>query len=127
MQLSQEPTAYLWVDGSYNTLDRVSPRDVLRDHYEGLLQEGTTVVVLKRASILLGNLPAERLTVRYQKAGDTEATVKDVVVTLREVKGYGDMIYTIGLISPESRFANDDKIFESILQSWMNEPSSGGP
>ena len=109
------------MDGSYNTLERVSPRDVLRDECDELLQEGTEVVVLKRASTLLGDLPAERLTVRYRKVGEIEATVKDVVVALREVKDYGGMIYTIGLISPERRFANDDKLFESILQTWTNE------
>jgi hypothetical protein len=121
IKLSEEPLAHLWVDGSYNTLERVSPRDALRDECGELLQEGTEVVVLKRASTLLGDLPAERLTVRYRKVGEIEAMVKDVVVALREVKDYGEMIYTIGLISPEEHFAQNDKIFESILQSWTNE------
>jgi hypothetical protein len=122
IQLSEDSSAYLWVDGSYNTLERVSSSDALRDQCDEFLQEGTEVVVLKHVSTLLGDLPAERLTVRYRKVGEITATVKDVVVGLRgEIENYGDMIYTIGLISPESRFANDDKIFEAILQSWTNE------
>ena len=122
IQLPEDPSSYLWVDGSYNTLERVSSSDALRDQCDEFLQEGTEVVVLKRAATLLGDLPAERLTVRYRKVGEITATVKDVVVALRgEIENYGDMIYTIGLISPESRFADDDKVFEAILQSWTNE------
>ncbi len=121
IDLSKEPKAYLWVDGGYKALDRVSSEDALREAVDSLLQEGTEMLVLKRVSTQLGDLQAERLTVRYRKAGEVEATVKDVVMSLRIVKNYGDIIYTLGLESPEARFAKDDEVFEAILSSWTNE------
>lgn len=122
IDLSEDPRAYVWADGSYNSLDRVSPDDAMRDNFDSLMKEGTEIVVLKRSSMSLDGLPAERLIVRYKHREDKESTVEDAVIALRHLKDWGNMIYTLGLISTPSRFEEEKVVLESILASWKNEP-----
>jgi len=121
IDLSEHPRAYIWADGSYNALDRVSPDDALRDAFDSLMKEGMEIVVLERRATPLGGLPAERLVVRYKHRDEKESTVKAIVMALRNVQKWGDMIYTLGLISPPFRFEQDKAVFEAILASWKNE------
>src|SRR5262245_58349913 len=119
--LSEHPRAYIWADGSYNALDRASPGDALRDTFDSLMKEGMEIVVLERRTTSLGGLPAEQLIVRYKQGDKKESTVKAIVMALRNVKKWGEMIYTLGLISTPFRFEQDKAVFESILASWKNE------
>jgi len=121
IDLSEHPRAYIWADGSYNALDRVSPDDALMDKFVSLMKEGMEIIVLERSATSLGGLPAERLVVRYKHRDEKESTVKAIVIALKNVKERGDMIYTLGLISSPFRFEQDKAVFESILASWKNE------
>ena len=121
IHLSEHPRAYIWADGSYNALDRVSPDDALMNKFVSLMKEGTEMVVLERSATSLGGLPAERLVVRYKHKDEKESTVKAIVVALRNVNDWGEMIYTLGLISPPFRFEQDKAVFEATLASWKNE------
>jgi len=121
IHLSEHPRAHLLADGSYNTLDRVSSDDALRDAFDSLMKEGTEIVVLERRETSLDGLPAERLVVRYKHRDEKEATVEAVVMARRNLPEWGDMIYTLDLISPSFRFEQDKAVFEAILASWKNE------
>lgn len=121
IHLSEHPRAYIWADGSYNALDRVSPDDALMDKFVSLMKEGMEIVVLGRSATSLGGLPAARLVVRYKHRYEKESTVKAIVIAFRKVERYGEMIYTLGLISPAFRFEKDKAVFETILASWKNE------
>ena len=121
IDLSEHPRAYIWADGSYNALDRVSPDDALRDAFDSLMKEGTEIVVLEHRETSLGGLPAARLVVRYKHQDEQKATVEAIIMALRNVKEWGDMIYTLGLISSSHRFEKDKAVFEAILASWKNE------
>jgi hypothetical protein len=113
------------VTGDYNSSESLSPSDELVRRIDPLLKDGAEISVLKRNPFVLGGLRAERLTISFKYLNTsklTEPTVKDAVVGFRRVEGFGEIIYTVGLITPTSRYKEDKNIFESILNSWVTLP-----
>jgi hypothetical protein len=82
------------------------------------------ITVLKRTDFPIAGLEGERFTISYRESNNhnkTESTVQDEVIAFRNIKGYGEIIYTIGLITPTSRHQKDKNIFDKILKLWTTD------
>jgi hypothetical protein len=121
--LSKEPKSYVWVDGSYNSFFFNSPDEAIDQDLEFLAKDGTGLEVLRREKAKLQKLAAIRSTVRYRSLATGENRVQDVIIALRPYDGgAGGITYTVGLISPESRYKDDVTILEQILNGWRVKP-----
>ncbi len=121
INLSKTPESYIWVTGKYNSTDSLSPADELLRMMDPLIKDGMRITILKRTVCNLGNLSGERLAIDLKNEEITESIVEDKVVAFRIVKDYGEIIYTVGLVTTKSRYESDKKIFELVLKSWKEE------
>jgi hypothetical protein len=117
--LSKQPKSYIWLDGSYNALQWQSLDEAIDLHLDWFAEDGVELRVLKREKMFLQKLPAMRLVVRYRSLATNELRVWDIVIAFRSNGGEESGItYTLGLIAPESRYAEDVKTFEKIIKDW---------
>lgn len=117
--LSKQSNSYLWVDGSYNALFLESLDAAADQHLEWLADEGTDIEMLRREKTRLGKLPAMRLAARYKSLATGEMWVQDLVVAFRP---YEDdergIIYTLGLVAPESSYQEDVAVLQMVAAGW---------
>lgn len=125
IDLSKAPSSYIWAIGNYNVLDRLYPAEELMLRMGSIVTTGMDILILKRNNISLGSLQGERLAVSFRKINSNKSidrTVEDTVVAFRTIEGHGDnVIYVMGLVTTESRYESDSKIFEVITKSWIAE------
>jgi len=109
------------VDGSYNSIDSVSPADAfLRWHVDALFSDGSLISVLRRFPTTLGGVAAERVVFTHSQ-GNEERVLEDVVIAIRTAAAHGEIVYTVKLVSAPERYEKDKQILETILSSWRNE------
>jgi hypothetical protein len=122
VELAGERQARLWVDGSYNTMDFDSADAALRWSVGRRLTPGATLSVLRRETTSLGDLAAVRLTLRLGEVTSSGATVEDIVIGIGAPRqGRGEIIYTLGLISPAADYSKHQETFERFVGSWKEE------
>jgi hypothetical protein len=110
--LSWEPRSYLFVDGTYNVLDFASLADAA-DQAEGFVREDALKVLnVVRRRARLGRYPALRITMRHT-CGSGDVFVTDKFILLKR-----DIVYTVTLIAPESRYRSDRTVLEAMAQSF---------
>lgn len=121
--LSKHPKSYLWIDSSYNAIFLESLDAAINQHLEWLAEDRAGVEVLRREKTHLQKLPAMRLVARYKSFATGEIRVQDLIVAFRP---YEDdergITYTIGLIAPESRYNEDVRVLERIINGWRMKP-----
>lgn len=122
IRLSENPKRYIWTDGSYNAVDEPSISSWLDWLIEHRQEKGSELSILERKPCLLGGIDAERAVFTYKSKDQKEAVIEDVVVSFRTVEGYGEIVYTVGLISSASHYKNDKTLIEQIISSWTNDP-----
>jgi hypothetical protein len=120
--LNSEPKAYLWVDGSYDVGPWANLDEAVDTRLEWLKQKSTEVVPLRREPISLDGLNAVRSIARYKDSGTGQEMIQDIILTIRQRKKETDILYTLGLRTPESRYSTDKKIFEETINSWKAKP-----
>jgi len=121
--LSNNPETNIYVDGSYNSADFISPGDYLwKIFIDKIFQEKMEITVLIRVSTTLGGLEAERIAFKYKQKSNNETVITDVVAAFREEKGDSEMIYTACLKTRPDRYQKDKELFENVLDSWKNLP-----
>ena len=121
VRLSENPKRYVWTDGSYNAVDEPSISSWLDWLIEHRQEKGSEWSILERKPCLLGGLEAERAVFTYKSKNQKEAIIEDIIVAFRTVEGYGEIVYTVGLISSASHYKNDKALLEQIISSWTND------
>ncbi len=119
--LSDNHESYIWITANYNSVNRLSTSEELLCGMDNLVKNGMKITVLQRINFNFSKLQWERLAVSFRKGNNKKTIVEDTAVSFRSVDGYGDIIYTVGLVTYRSRYESDKKIFESILKSWKAE------
>src|SRR5262249_45333129 len=81
----------------------------------------TEARLISKASTRLGKLRAVRFVMAYEESG--EPMIEDEIVALRsQLAEEHDIIYTIGLTTPASRYNQDKRLVLEIQRSWVFDP-----
>jgi hypothetical protein len=111
------PKSYLYVDGCYNSMEYAGVNDAVRSHLSALRENGKNVRVLSRTATSLGGLRAARVVTHYEEDG--EEMVSDEVVA---IGGGADVVFTLALSTPLSKYERDKSALEALRNSWCLQP-----
>jgi hypothetical protein len=115
------PKARLWVDAIYNSMEYGSPDDEMRSCLDWIREKHSKVRLISRAATRLGRMRAVRFVVAYEESG--EAMIENRVIAFRNQLGEdSDIIYSVDLITPVSRYPLDKKSALEVQQSWLVDP-----
>jgi hypothetical protein len=112
------PKAFLGVDANYNAGDLKSFDEAITQSMQFTNQERVTDIAL--VSVIrthLARLPAVRFVIHYNQSG--AAMIEDRVIAFRKESGKQiDILYSIELKTPQSRYARDKEVVSQIQSSW---------
>ncbi len=121
--LSQNPKSYLYVGGEYNGLEWATLDEAVEWQLNWLKEKGTDVIVQRTERTNLQNLQAMRLIVQYKSRATGEIRINDEIIAFRPYDNEKNGItYEIDLTSSASRYNEDVKVFESIVNGWRMKP-----
>jgi hypothetical protein len=119
--LSARPEAYIWVDGSYNTLEYRSLEEKTKFDLDLLRREESKGEVLEQRTIRLQNLDALLVKVRYKSRETGEQMIQVIVSAVRDRPGDTGIVYELRLETPEARFNEYSSIFQKVVESWSSK------
>lgn len=114
------PKSYLYVDGSYNSLEWARVEDAADARLGYLRGDGREVHVRGRTRTSLGGLPALRVVAHY--GGRGERMVYDAVFAFRMDEGGASAVYTLALSTPLSKYERDRPVLEEMRAAWHLQP-----
>jgi len=120
--MSEQPESYVWIDGSFNSLEWQTLDDAAKFQREALNDRGKDVSLIERQAARLGRLKALRLTFSYVENDTGSRVIEEVVVAQRRSKEEAEIIYTIGLKTPQTTYQRGKRMLESVLQTWQLKP-----
>ncbi len=113
--LSQTPSAYIWVDGSLNSLEWESPEQAANQHLEWIKKDAQSIVSISQEKLFLEKLSAIRLIVKYTCSDSGEITkVEDYFLAL----DYRGLVYTIALSSDLTTYDEYRAILEHLAKTF---------
>jgi hypothetical protein len=112
------PDAYLYVDGHYNSADLASPDEAMQESLKFLNEKFGHTRLLRKTPTRLGGLRALRFVASYRKSG--EEMIEDEIVAFR--KKEDDIVYSIDLTTPVSRYPRDKSLVTQMQKSWLADP-----
>jgi hypothetical protein len=124
IQLDDTGQAYMWADGSYNAAEWESLAEAVDVNIEYLKNNSLAPVVeLVRKKTKMAGLPAVRSVARYKDKNGT-AMVQEIVMAMRKNRTEHDVeiVYTIGLRTPEMRIQKDRVFFNKLRRSFTLLP-----
>jgi hypothetical protein len=120
MKEKGNPKAFLGVDAYYNAGDLKSFAEAIKQNMQFPNKERVTDIALvsvKRTH--LARLPAVHFVIHYNQAG--EAMIEDHVIAFRKEPGNEiDILYSIELKTPQSRYVRDKEVASQIQNSWRS-------
>jgi len=115
------PHAYLWVDASYDSAEYGTPTVVIKNSLDWLREKHIRVRLVSKTATHLARLRAVRFVIAYEESG--EAMIEDHTVAFRNQLGEGsDIVYTIELRTPASRYDRDKEPVVEMQRSWLIDP-----
>jgi len=111
ISLSREPRSYLYIDGSYNSGFAPDVATVAHDHEGYVRQDSLSVQRVTRTWARLGSRKALRL--RMEHSCSLGSFVTDEIFLLKR-----DIIYTVSLTAPKTRYRQDKRVLEAIARSF---------
>lgn len=118
--LSNQPEAQIWVDGSFNAAMYTSLPEATENYLKYLRDESEEVEVLIRESVKLHKLNAMRVVAKYKNKAISTTMIQDLVIAIRQNANADEpeVIYTLRLRTPESRYATDKDILDMLISTW---------
>lgn len=110
--------SYLYVDGSYDSLEWGRPEAAAAAHLRYLRGEKTDLRVLSRTTTSLGGLRAVRVVAGYEEGG--VEMVSDEVVA---VGGEAGAVYTLSLSTPQLTYETHRPVLEALIKGWCLQPA----
>jgi hypothetical protein len=114
------PKSYLYVDGSYNSVEWERLGDVAETHLRYLRENRRNVSVWRRKTTRLGGLSATRIVARYEEGG--VEMVSDEVIAFQGDVGEATAVYTLSLSTPLSKYERDRPVLEEMQKGWCLQP-----
>ncbi len=121
VSLGAKKEGYLWVDGSWNSLEFESSEMAAQAVGDYLKKRGAIISESKVGPWKLGEFLASRVIVRYSCPGSGGLFVRDEVVALSTSKS---KIWELGIDTPLVSYEQDCRILEAILKSWRRCPEN---
>jgi hypothetical protein len=115
------PKSYVYVDGSYNSLEWTSLADAVDSHLSFLREKGRDVRVQLKDQTRLGGLPARRTVALYAEGG-VEMVSDEIIAFRRDADGEASVVYTISLSTPRSRYERDRPVLKALRDGWCLQP-----
>lgn len=112
------PKAYLYVEGSYNSAELASLDDAVQESLKFLKEKDGRSRLLSKRRTRLGGLPAIRFTASYDEGN--EAMTEEEIIAFRGPDS--DIVYSIDLRTPASRYARDKSLVTQMQKSWLADP-----
>ena len=114
-----------FVMSAYSDFNAVGHEDA-SDAADALTEpdEGEKITVLERTQTKLGEFPAIRLRLISAKTDDSgaEEVIKEIIVAVRSDGSRTDRLYSLTLVTIESRHEKDVRVFEQLVRSWQALP-----
>jgi hypothetical protein len=117
--LSWEPRSYLYVDGSYNSLELETLGKVEAQYLEWLKEESKKIISVKQSVTKLGPLQARRYVALHTCPKVSGDFIDDYTFAFNKGR---DIIYTVALLTTAERYKKDKRVLEAILKSWKLQP-----
>ena len=114
------PKSYVYVDGSYNSMEYKRLYDVAEAHLRYLRENGRDVRLWERKTTRLGGLTATRFVARYEE-GSVEM-VSDEVIAFRREGSEATVVYKLSLSTPLAKYERDRLVLEALMKSWCLQP-----
>ena len=111
------PESYLYVDGSYNSLEWERLDDLVNAHLRYIREGGGNIHVWNGLPTRLGGLPATRLITLYEEDG-----VEMVSDEILSINGETGVVFTLSLSTPRSKYERDRPVLEAMQRSWCLQP-----
>jgi hypothetical protein len=113
--LSWEPRPYLYIDGSGNAMLFADTATAADSDEEITRKESTGVRNVVRNRVRLGKHGALRVRITHDCGSATFVT--DEIILLRR-----NIVYTVSLTSPTSRYKTDKRVLDAIARSFKLTP-----
>ena len=122
IRLSGRPESYVWIDGSFSEIDWRTLEDAAKSYQDRLTKRGDDVSVVEKNTTRLGRLRALRLTYSYRAEGAQDRVIEEVILALRRSRGEAEIIYTVGLRTPQTNYQAGRRMLENVLRTWQLKP-----
>lgn len=127
--LSEQPKAHIVTSGLYNgdgsgSGGYASIDEAIDSYIKGIKEDAAWLEVLGREPARLHDLPAVRAIIRYQDRGSGQVMIDDSITAFRTVHFMSvseEIMYAVGLSTPEARYAQDKVIYEEVVRSWRTQ------
>jgi hypothetical protein len=119
--LSNQPEAIISVYADYNSAMYDSTNEALSDKIKG---KEKSVEVLERENLKLASLAASSIMFKYTDNESHASVVSKMITALRPDSSNDEpqVIYTLHLETPESRYPSDAEVFRQVLASFKLQP-----
>ena len=113
--LSMNPIGYLFVDGSYNSVEWKSSEKAAEEHIEFTKNESEGIISVQKNNLLFNNIEATRILVKY-KCPNADM-YRDMFIFI-DNRG---IVYKVVLRSVEKKYNDYKKIMDQVIDSWKEE------
>lgn len=117
--LSWDPRSYLYVDGTYNSLESESLEDVEAQYLSWLKEASGKIISVHHRVVKLGGLRARRNVARHPCPNLSGDFIDDYTFAFSKNK---DIIYTVALLTTHERYKKDKRVLEELLKTWKLRP-----
>ena len=123
IKLTPDGHAAVYTTGYFSSVDYPSLDAAVDADVDNLRNRTKDLKIIRRETERLGKLCAIRVVARYKHASSGMSFVQETITATRKSKHPEEEVtYTITLVTPEQRYANDTKILSAILRSWRLRP-----
>ena len=122
ISLSEQPESYVWVDASYNAAGWRTLEDAAKSYRNALNDRAKDISIVERQITRLGRLRALRLTLSYREGSAENRVIEEMILARRRSKGEAEIIYKIGLKTPQTTYSRSRRMLENLLRTWQLKP-----
>ena len=123
IRLSENHDAYLVTNAFFSAVDYPSLEAAVDSDLEELGRRATDLQIVSRHREWLGHLEATKWSVRYKDVTSGAMLINETMTAIRRAKHPEEgVLYTLTLVTTESRYQSDRKVFQRILRSWRMRP-----
>lgn len=115
------PANRIEIDGSYNSLEHVTPQAVLASTVAWISNKAASIEPPRYHPARLGGLSATEVVVRYREKQTGVMRLRRSIAAIRRSVPPGTMeiVYQIRLDTAAERTAKDTAVYSAILQSFL--------
>lgn len=123
IRLSENHDVYMVTNAFFSAVDYPSLEAAVDSDLAELGRRATDLQIVSRHREWLGHLKATQWRVRYKDVTSGAMLIAETMTAIRRAKSPEEgVLYTLTLVTTESRYQSDRKVFQRILRSWRMRP-----